>query len=72
MTIKVRYADFETRTRSRTLSRPVWAAHEIYAVAERLLREHTDAGERPIRLIGVQVGNLVGREAYPQLGFDFS
>ena len=72
VTIKIRYADFETRTRSRTLSRPVWAAHEIYAVAERLLREHTDAGERPIRLIGVQVGNLVGREAYPQLGFDFS
>jgi DNA polymerase-4 len=71
VTLKVRYGDFQTETRSRTLSDPVREAGSIYGIAERLLREQTRAGERPVRLIGVSVGNLVGKDDPRQMGFDF-
>ncbi|MCM3879028.1 MAG: DNA polymerase IV [Vicinamibacterales bacterium] len=56
VTIKVRYADFTTITRSHTAS-PSRAEPEIIARAEQLL-EKTEAGVRPIRLLGVSVHNL--------------
>jgi DNA polymerase IV len=56
VTLKVRYNDFTTITRSKT-SPPT---RQVEAIVERAVRllEHTDAGQRPIRLLGVSVHNL--------------
>jgi DNA polymerase IV len=63
ITLKVRYADFTTVTRSRTLSSPVTDAPEIAACAKDLLQK-TEAGRRPVRLLGVGASTLVrGRMA---------
>jgi DNA polymerase-4 len=65
VTLKVRYADFTTVTRSRTFSIPVFAAATISACARDLLRR-TEAPNRPVRLLGVTAANLV-RERVEQL-----
>ncbi len=62
VTLKVRYDDFTTITRSHT-ARPTRAADDLQARAVQLL-ERTDAGRRPVRLLGVSVHNL-SREAEP-------
>jgi DNA polymerase-4 len=54
VTIKVRYADFTTVTRSHTAAAPTRDADEIVARALTLL-ERTEAGRRPIRLLGAGV-----------------
>lgn len=58
VTIKVRYADFTTVTRSHTLSLPTADADVISSWAKDLLAR-TDAGRRPVRLLGVRVQGLV-------------
>jgi DNA polymerase IV len=60
VTIKVRYADFTTITRSHTLSQPTSDAERIAAWAKQLL-ERTQAGRRPVRLLGAGVHGLVQR-----------
>ena len=62
VTIKVRYADFTTVTRSHTAAAPTRDAGEIVARALTLL-ERTEAGRRPIRLLGAGVHGLAGDEA---------
>jgi DNA polymerase-4 len=57
VTLKVRYADFETVTRSDT-GRPTRDADELAARAAALLAR-TEAGARPVRLLGVGVHGLV-------------
>jgi DNA polymerase-4 len=57
LALKVRYADQVTTTRSRTLPAPVAAAPEIHAVALALLRL-TQAGARPVRLVGLALSEL--------------
>lgn len=52
ITVKVRYGDFTTLTRSRTLERPTTSAPQIRSIAQELLRQ-TDAGRLPVRLLGV-------------------
>jgi DNA polymerase-4 len=59
VTIKVRYADFTTVTRSHTAAAPTRDAGEIAARALTLL-DRTDAGRRPIRLLGAGVHGLAG------------
>jgi DNA polymerase-4 len=58
VTIKVRYSDFTTITRSHSQNPATRDADEIAARACALL-ERTDAGRRPVRLLGVSVHNLV-------------
>jgi DNA polymerase-4 len=58
VTIKVRYSDFTTITRSNTRLPPTCNADEIAARAVALL-EKTEAGQRPVRLVGVSVHNLI-------------
>jgi DNA polymerase-4 len=58
VTLKVRYDDFTTLTRSRTFTLPVHSAAPIAAAARDLLRK-TDAPSRPVRLLGVTASNLV-------------
>jgi DNA polymerase-4 len=62
VTIKVRYADFTTVTRSHTLSVPTADADVISSWAKDLLAR-TDAGRRPVRLLGVRVQGLVEQAA---------
>jgi DNA polymerase IV len=63
VTIKVRYADFTTVTRSQTMA-PTRDKGEITTRAVQLLGK-TDAGVRPVRLLGVSVHNFAEREALP-------
>jgi DNA polymerase-4 len=58
VTIKVRYSDFTTITRSHS-SRPTRDEPEIVDRAMHLL-DRTEAGHRPIRLLGVSVHGLCG------------
>jgi len=58
VTIKVRYNDFTTITRSHSSGVPTRDADDIAARAIALL-ERTEAGQRPVRLLGVSVHNLV-------------
>jgi len=60
VTIKVRYADFTTITRSHTAA-PTRDEGDLSARAVRLL-EKTDAGRRPVRLLGVSVHNFCREE----------
>ena len=62
VTIKVRYADFTTVTRSHTVPAPTRDPDEIAARALTLLAR-TEAGHRPIRLLGAGVHGLAGEEA---------
>jgi DNA polymerase-4 len=57
ITLKVRYSDFTTITRSRTLAAPTSDEGAIAAEAVALL-ERTEAGKRPVRLLGVGVHNF--------------
>jgi len=59
VTIKVRYADFTTVTRSHT-EEP--ATSDAPRIAERalMLLERTDAGRRAVRLLGVGAHGLGG------------
>jgi DNA polymerase IV len=58
VTVKVRYHDFTTITRSHSKHPPTRDADDIAARALSLL-ERTEAGQRPVRLLGVSVHNLV-------------
>ena len=66
VTIKVRYDDFTTITRSHTAA-PTRAEADLIARAVRLV-DRTDAGRRPVRLLGVSVHNFcVGNELSDEL-----
>ncbi|MFN2521345.1 MAG: DNA polymerase IV [Candidatus Limnocylindria bacterium] len=70
VTLKLRVAPFETRTRQRTLSEPTADAVEIHRTARGLLRDVLAADRAagqvsPVRLIGVSVSRLA---AGTQLG----
>ncbi|WP_269490047.1 DNA polymerase IV [Alkalilimnicola ehrlichii] len=57
VTLKVKYHDFRQITRSLS-GRPVQSADEIRARLPALLQD-TEAGDRPVRLLGVTVSGLV-------------
>lgn len=61
ITLKVRYADFRTVTRARTLDAATQAPSEVLPVLESLLGR-TEAGSTPVRLIGVSFSNFATDE----------
>ena len=61
ITLKVRYGDFTTVTRSLTVGLPVTDDSELVRVSRKLL-ERTEAGRRPIRLLGVGASKLLEGE----------
>lgn len=65
-TAKVRFGDFTTVTRSKTLPSPTADAVVIGRVARELLRR-TQAPQRPVRLLGVTASGLIGDEEERQL-----
>ena len=57
LTLTIRYAGFETYTRSKTLQDPARLDNDIFAVFLELFREHRDA-RRKVRLLGVALSGL--------------
>jgi DNA polymerase-4 len=73
VTIKVRYGDFTTITRSQ--SEPACRDEELIVRRAIALLDKTEAGRRPIRLLGVSVHNLCDTpvlvpDGPPRLPFD--
>lgn len=68
VTLKLRFADFRTITRARTLPGPTDTDTEIHQVAAELLAR-LGLGRTPVRLVGVTVSNLVGDAVPLQLQF---
>lgn len=69
VTLKLRYADFSTITRSKTLERPTDLAGPIFEAAVALLRKEWRRSRR-VRLIGVGVSNLAPPIGYQLTLFD--
>ncbi|MDH3393673.1 MAG: DNA polymerase IV [Desulfobulbaceae bacterium] len=65
VTIKVKYYDFKQITRSITLPETTDDQHTIYQTGSNLLSK-TDAGFKPVRLLGITVANLSSRDAVQQ------
>ena len=57
VTLKIRYSNFETITRSRTLSSPTCFDREIFDIVQDLLRQNL-ARNRAVRLLGVSASAL--------------
>lgn len=70
VTLKIRYSDFQTITRSRTMQQYINHSEQIFQAAEALLLNRTEAGMRPIRLIGVSISGFVAADEPIQLCFD--
>jgi DNA polymerase IV len=67
VTIKVRYSDFTTITRSHTSAPATCDPGDLTARALALL-ERTEAGRRPVRLLGVAVHGLVTSPCFDEDG----
>ncbi len=61
ITLKVRYHDFATVTRSLTLTHPVFDHQEIFQHLPNLLKS-TDAGRKKIRLLGISLAKLTEKD----------
>jgi len=70
ITLKLRYSDFRTITRSRTLWHFTDDPALIAATARTLLSESTEAGQTAVRLIGVSVSSLISPDEPEQLWLD--
>jgi DNA polymerase-4 len=58
ITLKVKYFDFESITRSRTIKEGTDLPEVVITTAMDLLKTKTAVGQRPIRLIGVSLSHL--------------
>lgn len=59
VTVKVKYADFQQITRSRSFLAIV-DSEDLFSLTARELLETTEAGSRPVRLVGVSVSSFAG------------
>jgi len=70
VTLKLRFGDFRTITRSTTLTRPSDLAGDLWPAAKELLQRWSEDAFEPVRLLGVSAGPLqeVSRqlELFPQ------
>jgi DNA polymerase-4 len=57
LTLTIRYAGFETHTRSKTLAEPTRLDSDIFAVFQELFRVHRDV-KRKVRLLGISLSGL--------------
>ena len=65
ITLKLRYADFETLTRGKTPSDPTSSEREVYSVIQQIYRK-ARTRTLPVRLLGIALSNLTDPPA--QLG----
>lgn len=70
VTVKIRWPDFTTFTRQRSLPLAIDDADALYGYAELLWRDHWPVG-KPLRLLGVGVSNLETHSGARQLTFEF-
>ena len=68
--LKVRFSDFRTITRSKTLTQPTDVTQDIWQVAAELLDQLMSTCRQGVRLIGVGVGGLAGDRPVQQRLFD--
>ncbi|MFO1434107.1 MAG: DNA polymerase IV [Candidatus Competibacteraceae bacterium] len=69
LTVKVKYANFEQVTRRQTVTSPLRTVAELQPLLPVLLAR-TEAGQRPVRLLGVIVSNLEEASVAPQGALD--
>ena len=65
LTLKVRYQDFTTITRSQTVATPIYSSAGILSLLPALLAT-TKAGSEKIRLLGLSVSKLTGNKRIPR------
>ncbi len=70
VTLKLRYDDFSTITRSLSLDERTDDPLVVAAAGYKLLSK-TEAGERPVRLLGLSLSNFAGRDEQRQLVLPF-
>ncbi|WP_233992859.1 DNA polymerase IV [Salinibacter altiplanensis] len=70
VTLKLKSHEHEVSTRQTTLCRAVRAEKDLMRLARRLLWRSAPP-EEPVRLLGISVSSLTGREGREQLTFDF-
>jgi len=70
ITLKLRYEDFTTISRSHTVDGPIAGARDLYREALELLAQVEVAG--PVRLLGLGGSTLTGSEQPRQLGIEAS
>ncbi|MEX0427469.1 DNA polymerase IV [Nocardioides sp. DS6] len=68
VTLTVRFADFRTITRSRTLTQPTDVTQEVHATAVGLYDALSVGDDSRLRLVGVRVEGLLPRERTPRQG----
>jgi DNA polymerase-4 len=75
LTLKVKYHDFQSVTRSVTFPEPIGDIDVIIENVERLLG-NTEAGKKKVRLLGISVSNFLGGQkatnGWVQLPLPFS
>lgn len=64
VTLKLKYHDFKSITRSVTMEKPVSKSRDIMAAISGLLKK-TEAGKIKIRLAGISLSNLTGTDIKP-------
>ena len=67
ITLKIRFGDFQTVTRSATLDLPTDLTRTIYLTAKTLFQTWAATGFRSVRLIGVSAGNLTRQPEQAEL-----
>lgn len=59
VTLKIRFSDFTTSTRSQTLQQPFDSNDIIFGTGARLLEKAIQTGKQPVRLLGIGVSGIV-------------
>ena len=68
--LKVRFADFRTITRSKTLPQPTDVTHDIWQVAGELLAQALPARHSGVRLLGVGISGFANDGLVQRMLFD--
>ncbi|MFK8183823.1 MAG: DNA polymerase IV [Phormidesmis sp.] len=71
LTLKIKYNNYDTITRSRTLDAPIQAVSDILPLAQNLLDAHVER-DRPVRLLGITLSNLTDTQSHQQLSLGFN
>jgi len=70
ITVKIRFGDFQTITRSATLDAPTDLTDDLYPAAKTLFDKWAASAFQPVRLIGVAAGPLTHEPAQTELFTD--
>jgi DNA polymerase-4 len=67
VTLKVKYSDFQSITRSRTVETPILLRTDMMKHIKELLKK-TDAGRKKVRLLGITISNFPEKDVKPTHG----